>query len=59
MTDKYYTVEESAALWRVSVPTVRRWIANGRLRVIRLPGGAYRIPIEEIERLHQPYNVES
>jgi excisionase family DNA binding protein len=34
---EYLTVREAAELLRVSVPTIRRWIASGRLSVER-PG---------------------
>ena len=49
-----YKVEEVAALFRVHISTVRRWIALGSIRAIRLPGGAYRVPVEEVDRIRQP-----
>ena len=49
-----FLVEELAELSRVHVSTVRRWIARGSVKAIRLPGGQYRIPAAEIERLRQP-----
>ena len=49
-----FLVEEFAELFRVHVSTARRWIAQGSVRAIRLPGGQYRIPAAEIERLRQP-----
>ena len=49
-----FTPEEVAELCRVHVSTVRRWIALRQLRAIRLPGGTYRIPAEEVSRLRQP-----
>jgi len=36
---------------QVSVDTLRRWEADGRLRVDRSPGGQRVIPIEEVSRL--------
>ena len=48
---QYWTAEELADLYRVHVATVRRWIANGQLRAIRLPGGNFRIPQAEVDRL--------
>ena len=52
------TVEELAELFGVHVTTVRRWIAMRRVRAIRLPGGEYRIPQEEVDRLRQPVGVD-
>ena len=48
---KHWTPEEIAEILRVHVVTVRRWIAAGQLGAIRLPGGGYRIPQSELERL--------
>ena len=42
---------EAAAKLRVSAETIRRWVRAGQLRVIRLPGGAARIPQSEIDRI--------
>ena len=52
-----FTPEELAELCRVHVSTVRRWIANGSVTAIRLPGGMYRIPGAEVERLRQPIQI--
>lgn len=39
------TVNEAASLLRVTDTTVRRWIADGKIPYLELPGGAgYRIP---------------
>ena len=51
---KHWTPEEIAEILKVHVVTVRRWIAAGQLGAIRLPGGGYRIPAIEVERLRQP-----
>jgi len=48
---KHWTPEEIAGIFRVHVVTVRRWIAAGQLGAIRLPGGGYRIPQAEFDRL--------
>ena len=53
-----YTVVELADFFRVHVTTVRRWIARGELRAIRLPGGGgYRITPEEVARIRQPIQI--
>lgn len=41
-------VEEAAAVLGVSVRTVKRWVANGRLRSILLSGRARRVPTDAI-----------
>ena len=40
---EYYTVAEAAKVVNVCVETIRRYIADGRLRALKLPGGHYRI----------------
>ena len=39
------TVRQVAENWQISERTIRRWIADGRLRVVRL-GRSIRIPPE-------------
>jgi excisionase family DNA binding protein len=48
-----YTTDEVAELLRVHPTTVRRWIASGRVRAIRLPGGNYRLTTEHLADLIQ------
>ena len=40
---KYYSVSEAAKVLNVCVETIRRYIADGRLPALKLPGGHYRI----------------
>jgi excisionase family DNA binding protein len=42
---------------RIHVVTLRRWIRERKIRAIRFPGGDYRIPQEEVDRLRQPVEV--
>jgi excisionase family DNA binding protein len=35
----------------VSHGAVTRWIRLGQIRYVRLPGGTYRIPREEVDKL--------
>lgn len=53
--EQLLTVNDVAALLRVSPRTVRRWIETGKLRATRLPGrGAYRIqPADLRAALHE------
>lgn len=44
-------IGQAAELLGVSVDTIRRWEAGGRLLTIRTPGGQRRIPIEAVSRL--------
>ena len=48
---KVYTLPEVAALFRVSVPTLRNWIRDGKMQAVRLPGGTLRVLEDEVERI--------
>jgi excisionase family DNA binding protein len=39
-------IREVAELFGVRQPTVRRWLADGKLAFIRTPGGQIRVPAE-------------
>lgn len=45
----YLTPPQVARNWGVSVRTVYRYIADGRLKAIRLPGGQFRVRPEDAE----------
>lgn len=51
MDKEWFTTSEVAEMLGVSVPTVWRWCKNGLIKALRTPGGQYRIPAEEVERL--------
>ena len=57
--NKDYTVAELATMLSVSQRTLRRWIHLGALRAFRLPMGGYRISQAELDRIRQPYQVET
>lgn len=44
-------ISEVAEQLNVSYWTVRRWIKQGKLNVVRLPSGGYRVKREELERI--------
>lgn len=44
-------IGDAARMLGVSVVTVRRWEADGRIKSIRTPGGQRRFEIEEVERV--------
>lgn len=41
--DSLLTPSQVAKNWGVSLRTVQRYIADGRLKAVRLPGGYYRV----------------
>lgn len=47
----YVTTGEAGRACGVTAGAVKKWIRQGKLRAIRTPGGHFRIPIEEMERL--------
>jgi excisionase family DNA binding protein len=47
--DGLLTPSQVAELWKVSLRTVQRYIAENKLRAIKLPGGQYRIRPEDAE----------
>ncbi len=50
-TDGALRVGQAAAMLQVSIDTLRRWEAEGRLRVVRTTGGQRMVPIKEVTRL--------
>lgn len=48
---EFYRPDEVARLLRVSVRTVRRWVARGKIGHVHTPGRAIRIPQREVARL--------
>jgi small redox-active disulfide protein 2 len=48
---RHLTIVEAAQALKLSVPTVKRYIYEGRLHSTKLPGGQHRIAESEIERL--------
>ena len=47
---EFYTMKEFADIFRVSLPTIKRWIKKGKIRAVKVEK-TVRIPAEEIERL--------
>jgi len=48
---EHLTLREAAQLLRVSVPTAKRYIYEGLIRSVKLPGGQHRVPRSEVGRL--------
>jgi excisionase family DNA binding protein len=47
----YCTIAEVAEAVRASPRSVRRWIAEGAVQGVQLPGRQWRVPRSEVERL--------
>ncbi len=54
---RHLAVNEAAAALQLSVPTIKRYLYEGKLKSTKLPGGQHRIPESEIERLLSPGGV--
>ncbi len=48
-TDGYLTPTDLAARWNISLRTVQRYLAEGRIKAVKLPGGQYRIRPEDAD----------
>jgi len=48
---RYYGTVEAARILEVSTFAVWKWCKEGKIKAGRTPGGHYRIPREEVERL--------
>jgi len=51
MTEELLTVEEVARILKVRRETIRRYIKNGYLKAVTLPGGDYRLRESGIQEL--------
>ncbi|MFN3005103.1 helix-turn-helix domain-containing protein [Mycolicibacterium wolinskyi] len=47
--DSFLTASQLAEQWQVSLRTVQRYLSEGRIKAVRLPGGQYRIRPEDAE----------
>lgn len=54
MDDTYLTVTEVSERLRVTRQAVYNWIADGRLRAVKVAGKAVRIPLSSVNELIQP-----
>ncbi len=51
MNEKLYTVKQASEILGVHPKTIQKWDKEGKIKVIRTPGGRRRIPESEIKRL--------
>ncbi|MGC8849571.1 MAG: helix-turn-helix domain-containing protein [Candidatus Bathyarchaeia archaeon] len=49
--EKLLTTKEVAEVFNVTRHAVAKWIREGRIRAVKLPGGQYRVPESEVERI--------
>ncbi len=49
--EKLRSLNEVADAWGVDYMTVWRWVQNGKLPAIRLPGGRLRVKESEVHRV--------
>lgn len=50
---EYYRPHEFAKKLGVSVRTVRRWMEQGKIRYLAMPGNQFRIPTAEIQKMER------
>ena len=50
-----FTVDEFARLMKVHVRTVKRWMAAGKIKYVKI-GGTVRIPDSEFPKIQDPVN---
>ena len=46
--EKFVTAAQAAEILGVSVSTLKKFILQGKLRVVKTPGGHYRIPKKDM-----------
>lgn len=49
--DQQLSIGEAARRLRISVETLRRWEASGKVSAVRTPGGQRRFPSSQIDAL--------
>ena len=51
VSERFLTVVEIADQLQVLPMTVREWLRKGKLKGVRLPGGDWRVPPEDLEAM--------
>ena len=54
MTQQFFTVKRTAQRLDVGEPTIRRWIAEGKLTAVRVGTRAIRVQAESVAQLLSP-----
>lgn len=50
-TEEFVRPRDAAVQLQISYPTIKQWIYHRKLRAVKTPGGHYRIPQAEVDRL--------
>ena len=50
-TEELLRPRDAAVQLQISYPTIKQWIYHRKLRAVKTPGGHYRIPQSEVDRL--------
>lgn len=50
-TEQLYKLPEAANLLNVHARTLKRWHEQGKIMLVTLPGGHFRVPESEVRRL--------
>ena len=53
VTSRFVTVQQAAKQLLVEDKSVRRWLKSGKLKGYKLPGGDWRIYVEDLESILQ------
>ncbi|PSN81980.1 IS607 family transposase [Candidatus Marsarchaeota G2 archaeon OSP_D] len=59
MPERLYTLKEACLLLGLHPRTIQKWDKQGKIRVVRTPGGRRRIPESEIRRLQGEKGIRS
>ncbi|MFP3219991.1 MAG: IS607 family transposase [Candidatus Marsarchaeota archaeon] len=59
MPERLYTLKEACLLLGLHPRTIQKWDKQGKIRVVRTPGGRRRIPESEIRRLQGEKGMRS
>ena len=51
---RYATVKAAARHWNVSTRTIRRRIADGKLKAVRVGPRSIRVAVQDVEQLGEP-----
>jgi len=59
MVERLYTLKEACLLLGLHPRTIQKWDKQGKIRVVRTPGGRRRIPESEVRRLQGEKGIRS
>ena len=58
MNEELMTVKDASRILLVRSETIRRYIKNGYLKAVTLPGGDFRLRESDIQKLLKPFCKE-